>query len=51
MNCNIGVLINCGIEINLVGCVLFIKDWNLDLILNMLYNKNKVIKLVEEGRV
>ena len=50
MNRNIGALTNRGIEINLVGRVLSTKDWNLDLTLNMSHNKNKVTKLVEEGR-
>ena len=50
MNRNIGALTNRGIEINLVGRVLSTKDWSLDLTLNMSHNKNKVTKLVEEGR-
>ena len=50
MNRNIGALTNRGIEINLVGRVLSTKDWSLDLTLNMSHNKNKVTRLVEEGK-
>lgn len=50
MNRNIGALTNRGIEINLTGRIISTKDWDLDLTLNMSHNKNKVTKLVEEGR-
>ena len=33
-----------------MGRVLSTKDWSLDLTLNMSHNKNKVTRLVEEGK-
>lgn len=50
MNRNIGAVTNRGVELNLVGRVLTTKDWNLDLTLNVTHNKNKVTKLVSEGK-
>lgn len=47
---NIGSVRNAGIELNVTGHVLETRDWGLELTLNLAHNRNKVTKLVEEGR-
>lgn len=47
---NIGAVRNSGIELNVTGTIIDTPDWGLDLTLNMAHNRNKVTKLVPEGR-
>lgn len=50
MSRNIGAVRNAGVELNVTGRVIDTRDWNLELTLNMSHNRNKVTRLVEEGR-
>lgn len=47
---NIGAVRNAGIELNATGNIITSRDWELDVTLNLSHNRNKVTKLVEEGR-
>lgn len=47
---NIGSVRNSGIELNATGRVYESRDWGVELTLNMARNRNKVTKLVPEGR-
>ena len=44
---NVGEFHNYGLELALTGTPIHSKDWNLDLRLNLAFNKNKVNKLAE----
>ncbi|MBD5378319.1 MAG: SusC/RagA family TonB-linked outer membrane protein [Bacteroides sp.] len=48
---NIGSVRNAGIELTATGNIITGRDWDFDLTLNLSHNRNKVTKLVEEGRV